>query len=58
MWDRLLKFGIIEHHAISGVSEGGYNVKDDKEIKRDIVQYLDNGIVSIKFQKILERMLN
>ncbi len=57
VWKKLLREGVIEHHSISGVLEGGYNVRDEKEIKRDIVQYLDNGIIAGKLRVVFEGLV-
>jgi len=57
VWKKLLREGVIEHHVISGVSEGGYHVKDEKDIKREIIQYLDNGILAGKLRSVFDALI-
>lgn len=57
VWKRLLREGVIERHIISGVSEGGYNVRDDRDVKRDIAQYLDNGIIAGKLRAVIDGLI-
>ena len=57
VWDVLVKFEIICRHEISGVIDGGLHVCEDKNIKREIIQYLDNGIVGEKLKYVMSELI-
>lgn len=50
VWDVLKRHGIVERHAITGVDEGGLNIADDKDLRREIITYLDNGVFGRRLQ--------
>lgn len=45
VWEVLLKRSAVERHTISNVDEGGLNLRDEKELRREISSFLDNGIL-------------
>lgn len=45
VWAALFSFGIIEKHKIAGVTEGGLNIVENKEIRREVSDFLDNGVL-------------
>ena len=58
VWASLKRNNIIGEHDISGVAEGGYHVLEDKDVRRELVQYLDNGIVGARLKVVLSEMIN
>ena len=54
IWDKLISAGIVEDHLISGVTEGGLHIVEDKEIRREIVGYLDNGVAGKRLKQVIE----
>lgn len=44
IWDVLEKHKIVEKHLISNVVEGGLHLRDDKELRREITSFFDNGV--------------
>ena len=42
---------LIEKHTISNVDEGGLNVADNKELRKEVSALLDNGILGLKMEK-------
>lgn len=57
IWDVLKRHGIIERHTITNVDEGGLNIADDKELRREIISYLDNGVFGRRLQKVVEDLV-
>lgn len=57
VWDILLKNKIIEKHLISNVDDGGLNIVDDKDLKREIASYLDNALVSQRIKKVIDDLV-
>lgn len=53
VWESLRKHGIVLPHEISGVSGGGLHIIEDKDTRREVQQYLDNGILGGRLQKVL-----
>ena len=45
IWNELISGGIVERHRIAGVTEGGLNVCSDKEIRKEVSDFLDNGVL-------------
>lgn len=45
IWDALIAAGIVERHRIAGVTEGGLNICTDKEVRREVSDFLDNGVL-------------
>lgn len=45
IWDALLAGGIVEKHRIAGVTEGGLNVNPSKEVRKEVSDFLDNGVL-------------
>jgi len=54
VWEVLLSLRIVEPHVISNVDEGGLHVHDDKDLKRDIVSFFDNGNVGGRLREVIE----
>ncbi len=57
IWTALKHYRVVETHTISGVSEGGLNIRDDKDLRREIGQYLDNGIVGSTLQAVISELI-
>ena len=57
IWEILKQLNVIESHTISGVSEGGIHIREDKDLRRQIAQYLDNGIVGPILQEVITRLV-
>lgn len=57
IWDVLKQEDVVENHTIAGVSEGGLHIKEDKELRREIAQYLDNGIVGTTLRAVLTSLI-
>lgn len=53
IWEVLQKYGVITKHEISGVDEGGIAIVNDKDLRRDINAFLDNGVLSAKLRVVL-----
>jgi hypothetical protein len=53
IWDSLKRRQVVQSHTISGVTEGGLNIRDDKDLRREITQYIDNGIVGPTLQSVI-----
>lgn len=53
IWDALRKYGVVGTHEISGVSDGGLHMVDDKDVRRESQQYLDNGIIGPRLKLVL-----
>lgn len=45
VWDSLISGGIVEKHRIAGVTEGGLNIVTNKEIRKEVSDFLDNGVL-------------
>lgn len=45
IWDALISGGLVQKHRIAGVTEGGLNVNLDKEMRKEISDFLDNGVL-------------
>ena len=45
VWDSLISGGIVEKHRIAGVTEGGLNIVASKEIRKEVSDFLDNGVL-------------
>lgn len=58
VWDSLKRQGIISDHEISGVSEGGCHITDEREIRREVSQYLDNGIIGNRLRAVLTSLVS
>lgn len=57
VWSSLRKHRVIEAHDISGVSEGGLHVVEDRDVRREVQQYLDNGILGARLQQALRDLV-
>ena len=58
IWDVLKQAGVTDNHTIAGVSEGGLHICDEKELRKEIAQYLDNGIVGATLKKVLTALVD
>lgn len=57
VWDALKRHGIVERHAITGVDDGGLNIADNKELRREIISYLDNGVFGRRLQMVVDDLM-
>jgi len=57
IWEALLHCGIIQRHHISNVDEGGLNVVDDKEVRREIAFYFDNGVLGRRLDQVVAEVI-
>ena len=57
VWDVLEGHRIIEKHHISGVVEGGLNVQDDDELKRDLRSFLDNNVIDGRLSQVIASLI-
>jgi len=57
VWDVLEETGIIERHRISNVDEGGLKITEDKEIRREIAKYFDDGVFGSGLTKIIQKIM-
>ena len=57
-WAALNVSGVIQHHKISGVSEGGLNIADDVDIRHEIRNFLDNAALGKRLRGVLEEILS
>lgn len=57
IWDMLLRKEIIAEHRISNVDEGGLNVVEDKELRKEISSLLDNGILGLKLREVIAGLI-
>lgn len=57
IWGGLIKHKIIESHSIAGVDQGGYHLFDDKSMRREITQFLDNGILSKRLEAVIHDIM-
>jgi len=57
IWQKKEKKGVTEQHSISNVDEGGLNIADDKCLRREISQFLDNGILGIRLIQVIEDVI-
>jgi hypothetical protein len=58
IWDILIREGLLERHAISGVSEGGLNVADDRLIRKEIIAYFDNSLLGPKLRAVIAKLVS
>ncbi|MGH8593127.1 MAG: NACHT domain-containing protein [Gammaproteobacteria bacterium] len=56
VWDVLAHKGVIEWHRISNVDEGGLNVVDDKEVRREVAFFFDNGVLGRRLQSVVAEL--
>jgi hypothetical protein len=56
VWEVLMEQGIVQRHSISNVEEGGLNVTDEKELRREIISYLDNGVFGRRLQSVIQEL--
>ena len=57
VWDALEQNGVVERHRISGLPRGGINVVDDGDVKREIWNFFDNGVLGRKLSKVHDSLL-
>lgn len=57
VWDALEENGVVERHRISGLPRGGLNVMDDGDVKREIWNFFDNGVLGRKLSKVHDSLL-
>lgn len=57
LWDQLIDDKIVENHIISGVDNGGLNVSESEEIRREVRSFLDNRILGKALTKVQHKLL-
>lgn len=57
IWDVLLDQNIIQRHEISNVGDGGLNLTDDRELKREITTYLDNAVLGQRLNGVIDELI-
>ena len=57
VWDVLEECGVIERHKISGVADGGLNVRNDADLRRDIRAFLDNDVVDGALARVVAALI-
>lgn len=58
IWELLETFKILERHRISNVDEGGLHIAEDKDLRRDIVSLLDNGVIGSTLRDAVENLIS
>ena len=58
VWDELLRAKIIERHTISNVEEGGVKISDNKELRREVASFLDNGVPGSELRKVVSALVD
>lgn len=56
-WNALTNNGIIVHHKISGVSEGGINIVEDSDVRHEVRNFLDNAALGRRLKRALDQIL-
>jgi len=56
VWNALLHCKIIEEHRIANVSEGGLNVVEDKDVRREIMAFFDNGVFGRRLRSVFDEL--
>ena len=57
VWSVLEEYRVIERHKISGVVDGGVNVRDDADLRRDIRAFLDNDVVDGALAQVVAALI-
>lgn len=57
VWEILLSQNIIQRHEISNVGDGGLNLTDDRELKREITTYMDNAVVGLRLKGVIDELI-
>jgi hypothetical protein len=57
IWEALVHYKIVERHTISNVEEGGLNIADDKDLRREITTYLDNAILGPRLKAVIDEII-
>ncbi len=57
VWQELERAGLIHSHHISGVTGGGLNIVDDKNVRREVSSFLDNGVLGNLLTNVLTKMI-
>ena len=58
IWEELQRAGVIERHAISNVEEGGLNFADNKELRKEVGAFLDNGVLGPILKGLVARLID
>ena len=58
IWDELISEGIIQRHKIANVTDGGLNVADDQNIRREIMTLFDNDTIGNRLNRVLQKLLS
>lgn len=57
IWDCLEEERITERHHISNVDDGGIHIVDDRELRREVVAFLDNAVLGRRLRKLIEGLV-
>ncbi len=57
VWEALRRGELIAAHEISGVDGGGLHLNEDKEARREVQHYLDNGILGQRLQRVMRDLV-
>lgn len=58
IWDALLSGGIVQKHRIAGVTEGGLNISTEKEIRKEVADFLDNGVLGGALRGVISSVVD
>lgn len=58
IWDALLRHGIVDKHHISNVDGGGLHIVENKDIRREVLAYLDNSILGVTLKQVIESAIS
>lgn len=56
-WEELIKGGVIDRHAISGVTGGGLHIVEAQEVRHEVRSFLDNAALGPRLKQVLQRMI-
>jgi Pentapeptide repeats (9 copies) len=56
-WEELIRAEIIVRHTISGVTGGGLHISEDKDLRHEVRNFLDNAAFGPHLGEALERLL-
>ena len=57
VWDVLEEQNIIERHRISNVDEGGLNIRDEKELRKETTSFFDNGVMGRYLSNVIQSLI-
>lgn len=57
VWEFLLKHRVIERHNISNVGDGGLNIRDDQQTRKDVRSFTDNGVLGPILKRLIDDLI-